>query len=174
MFLRTELRHAGPDVLIDVLPNTTRDAIFQRRVHEPFPEMLVLGARKSADALARDGKLRTARLREDLGDGLVGQDFRPRVRKDGLLRDVPDAVILGVREEMVGAGRVAVAAQVDIAIADDLAQIQVGQHGRATHLKKLVIVPGVFVRMHEDGDVREMVVEVDDEGQVGHDFVAFV
>jgi nucleoside phosphorylase len=41
-------------------------------------------------------------------------------------------------------------------------------------IEKLVIVPGIAMGVHEDVDVGQVIVVIDDISQVDHDFVAFI
>ena len=75
---------------------------------------------------------------------------------------------------MVRTAGVAVAAEVEVAFAEDVFGVELldGQGGRG--VEHVVVVPGDGVGVHEDGDVGEGVVARDDVGEVGHHLVAFV
>lgn len=79
-----------------------------------------------------------------------------------------------VRLDVVRTARLMVTAQVEIADALDVLTADSSDHADEVKLKQVVVMPGVPLRMSEDGDVREVVVMINDVGQVHHCLVTLI
>lgn len=92
-------------------------------------------------------------------------DVAPPVDLLGLVEEV-EVAAGAVHMDPVGAAGVVVAAHVHVAHASDALVVEALDHLRRVEAEQLVIVPGVAVGVHEDGRVGEVVVVVDDVGEV--------
>jgi hypothetical protein len=162
----------------DVVPYVFEDAAGELVVHAGGEEPLAVVDEALdgdfLDALARDGELCAA------DSGYRGWDGRARV---DLLPDVaPPVYLLGLVEEVkvaaravhvypVGAAGVVVAAHVHVAHARDSLVVEALDHLGGVKAEEHVVVPCVTVGVHEDGRVGEVIVVVDDVGEV--DLVSF-
>ena len=156
------------------------------RLHHPAAEGLIVLPRPLQHPLPAHRKLRAAR-RADLFRDLMAapviphrlssvrrEDARGRVAEDGLPHLGRDVPVEAVRGQAAG---VPVAAEVDVAVGLDEGEAQCVQGGDVG-VQGRVGVPGgeeaggVGVQERERGGERAVV--VDEVGQVGHAFVAFV
>lgn len=69
---------AREDELPDIFPYAPTDVVREVCVEEPVAEGDIAGERQTADAIAGDGELSAAGLREDFGNGIKGKELRPR------------------------------------------------------------------------------------------------
>lgn len=144
----------------------------QLRIRRPLQHAFVVMSRPLQNARPADGKLPAADVADVVGHLLLA-DVEQRLvhlREEGA-----DVVFVDVdlrRGPGVHVGRTArvvLAAQVDVALRVDGLEPQVAQGGAGARPEQ-VVVPLVAVRVDEDGVVRQVVVVVDDEGEVGGGF----
>ena len=130
-----------------------------------------------ADAVARDHELRAAGLRDGRGHGRTAVQLLPDGGCEVFLLHLAAGVELGLRPVQVQPVRtpgLLVAAAVEVADAGDVRVAEMADRIRGVGVEQVVVVPGRQVRVEEDGRVGQVVVVVDDVGQVDHGFVAFV
>lgn len=148
--------------------------IRQGRRGRPVQNAPIVLPRPRQDPLSTDGKLAAAHV-PDRGGDLVRGDVEDLLVGGGeggadiLVRDVDGGGI-----QRVDAGRAAgvvFAAQVDVAEGVDGVKAETAE-GIAGEGPEEVVVPLFGVGVDEDGVVGEVVVEVDDVGEVGRGFAA--
>ena len=183
------------------LKHPAGEIIPQLRLDEPAPVRRVRFPRPPPHRLGRDGELRAAgrhqvrgagaaepgRPEGGEGGGEFGLDGFPvggcfvgfagfgggGVGEGGGGGWVADCFFVILRRrgaDVVVEAVVQRAAEVLVASCADGGQVEVVDLGGGVG----ALVPGVFVAVAEDGDGGEVVVVVDDEGEVAHGFVAFV
>ena len=137
----------------------------------------------------------TARLGEDAGDWIVGEEFRPDLGEDDFFFFVDVffdcAGMLPSRAagfpvaccskssallflSLVIAEEGAITAQILIPHPLYPLSAQSGNHFYGIMLQQLVVVPCDAMRVHEDVDVGQLVVVVNDVREIDHDFMPFV
>lgn len=160
-----------PDLLIH--PSHAK-AIRQLRLLCPFQHALVVFAWPFQDPFSADGELSAAHISDVFGHLLS------RYAQDRLIHfweKRADVVLLNIdlcrapRVHARGTSRVVLAPKVHVTLRVDGLKSEVLQRGAGVGTEE-VIVPLVEVRVDEDGILRELVIEVDDEGKVGGGFAA--
>ena len=160
---------AGEDVVPDVLKDAPRELVVDASGQQPFAVVDKALEGHFAYALARHGELRAP------GAGQGGGNWRSRV--DLLPHAPPPVNLLGLVEKVkvaaraihvypVGAAGLVVAADVHVSQARDAVVVEAFEHLRRVEAEEHVVVPGPAVGVHEDGRVGEVVVVVNDVGEV--------
>lgn len=169
----TEYGGVRENDLPDVLKDAAGHGVADGRAKEPSAVMFVRLLRDREDAVPAQGKLRAARLRQDLGNGLAGEELGPRLGDHRLFE------FFLVRLDFPGVDPFRapwhpVATHVHVPVAEDTFRGEAFDHLRGVEIEEVVVVPGELVAVHEDTDVGEVFVEFYDVRQVGHDFVTLV
>lgn len=76
--------------------------------------------------------------------------------------------------DMIRTARFLVASQIHVAAADDMVAPESPDHQDQIRIEEIVVMPCRLVRVHEQGDVAQGRVVVDDVGEVDHRFMALV
>lgn len=160
---------AGEDVVPDVLEDAAGELVVHAGGEQPLAVVDEALEGDLADPVARDGELGAA----DAGEGGRG--------RGAWVNLVPDALapvdLLGLVEEVkvaagavhvdpVRAAGVVVAADVHVAEAGDAGVVEAVDDLGGIEAHELVVVPGVAVGVHEERRVGQVVVVVDDVGEV--------
>lgn len=154
-----------PDLLIHP---SHAETIRQLRLIGPLQHALVVLAGPLQDAFSADGKLSAAHISDMLGH-LLGRDAQQRLvhfgeeSADVVLFDINLSRVPGVHTR--GTSRVVLAPKVHVTLRVDGLESEVPQCGAGVRTEE-VIMPLVEVRVNEDGILRKLVVEVDDERKV--------
>lgn len=154
-----------PDLLIHPADS---EAIGACRFRRPLQHALVVGPWSLEDAVAADGKLSTAYIPDMLGDFCICdvEDYFVDLREEGadvVPVDVDLCWVPGVDARW--APRVMLAPEVNVAHRIDSIKADIAQ-GRRHFRAKEIVVPLVDVGVDEDRVGREVVVVIDDVGQV--------
>ena len=157
----------------DVMPYILEDAAGKLVVHarckEPFAVVDKALNGHLLYALPRHGELRAADAGNGRRDGSTRVDLLPDVAPPidllGLVEEV-EVAARAVHVDPVRAARVVVAADVHVAHACNALVVEALDHLRGVEAQEHVVVPGVAVSVHEDGGIGEVVVVVDDVGEV--------
>ena len=170
----TMSRFAGHDDVPRLLEDAAGDMVLEVSVQKPVTVMLPCRERDGLDSFARGRELRAARCAEDFGHGDVGPvEVGPDACEVYLFQLVP-ILFLGVDVDVVGAAGFWVTAEIEVADAGDVVVAELAEHLGQVPVLQVVIVPCFLAGVDEDAGVGEIVVVVDNVGEVDHCFVAFV
>ncbi|KAG9796168.1 hypothetical protein KCU88_g145, partial [Aureobasidium melanogenum] len=151
---RTEGALARKDLLPQVLEDPAAHGIPDLRPQQPVAEMCIPLARQLPDAVATQGKLRAARLSQDLRDRLEREQLCPGIRHQGLLQLFRIFFDLA-RMDPFGTTWHPVAPEVHVPFSDDPFVAE-----PLDHLSRV--------------KVQQVVVVLENVGQINHHFVPFV
>lgn len=148
-----------------------------RAKHPVSPKDIFLQWNRS-NTLRADGELAAAWLRKHIWDRVGGKQFLPSPAKNSCFGNGADVICilvwLGFWMDVVRAARVVGAAQVHVASAHDIVGIELGYSEFGAVAEKGIVMPRCIMGMHEDGDVVQVVVVVDDVGEIWHQLMAFI
>lgn len=187
LLIRTIHRFHSKDHMPQELHDPPRHGVVQVRLDHPLPELDVVVARPSVHLALRHGEL-SAACGSDLcglahvfasGQLLLKGGGAVEWRGAGALEDIPPDLLghVGVEPMSFAAAGIPVTAKVDVAIPFDKVGLK-HAHGVDIVVERSVGVPRHVepgpVGMKEDDGGGESVVMVNDIGQIGHGFMAFV
>lgn len=128
-----------------ILHNPATQLIPQRRLHQPPPKPLIIPPRPLQNFLPGNAKLRTTRRTHSLGHGLTGKQLH-EAGLEVLAGMHVLAVGVGEGVDLGGAAEDPGAAEVDVAVVEEVLEAEVFEHGEAV-VVGVVVVPLVALRV---------------------------